>query len=139
MCYQLVPVQTSTTSRGSYYAELQQGGFLVNFGTSQSMFKVNPINFPSTVSTAYIKLGSDGHLKIFHHSNANGWREIVDMITHDLGECQHPRHCGEYGLCRQGQCNCPIGMDWVRYFEQTQPKWKTSTPDSASNTLYGLL
>ncbi|XP_028105504.1 EP1-like glycoprotein 4, partial [Camellia sinensis] len=90
MYYQLVPDQTSTTSRGSYYAELQQGSFLVNFGTSQSMFKIIPINFPSTVNTAYIKLGSDGHLKIFHHSNANGLREIVDMITHDLGECQHP-------------------------------------------------
>ncbi|KAL7215795.1 hypothetical protein ACSBR1_027860 [Camellia fascicularis] len=53
MYYQLVPAQTSTTSRGPYYAELQRG--------------------------------SDGHLKIFHHSNAIGWREIVDMITHDLG------------------------------------------------------
>ncbi|KAL7185336.1 hypothetical protein ACSBR2_027302 [Camellia fascicularis] len=88
MYYQLVPDQTSTTSRGPYCAELQRG--------------------------------SDGHLKIFHHSNANRWREIVDMITHDLGECQHPRHCGECGLCRQGQCSCPVGIDWVRYFEQTE-------------------
>ncbi|XP_028055930.1 G-type lectin S-receptor-like serine/threonine-protein kinase At1g61460 [Camellia sinensis] len=89
MYYQLVPDQTSTTNRGPYYAELQQGG-------------------------------SDGHLKIFYHSNANRWREIVDMVTHDLGECQHPHHCGEYGLCRKSQCSWPIGIDWVRYFGQTQ-------------------
>ncbi|XP_028067868.1 uncharacterized protein LOC114270531 [Camellia sinensis] len=87
--WQSLDYPTNTLLVGRY-AELQQGSFLVNFATSQSTFKIIPINFPSTVSTAYRKLGSDGHLKIFCHSNADGLREIVDMITHDLGECQHP-------------------------------------------------
>ncbi|XP_028080469.1 G-type lectin S-receptor-like serine/threonine-protein kinase At5g24080 [Camellia sinensis] len=113
MYYQLVPDQTPTTSRGSYYAELQQGSFLVNFGTSQSMFKIIPINFPSTVNTAYIKLGSDGHLKIFHHSNANGLREIVDMITHDLGECQHP-HPWYNNNVSDGYCYTPSTVLTIR-------------------------
>ncbi|KAL7174111.1 hypothetical protein ACSBR2_033379 [Camellia fascicularis] len=97
MYYQLVPVQTSTTNRGSYYAELQQGGFLANFGASQSIFKINPINFPN--KSHQFSLWVEGDC---------------------LGECQYSRHYGDYGLCRQGQCSCPIGIDRVGYFEQTQ-------------------
>ncbi|XP_059665031.1 G-type lectin S-receptor-like serine/threonine-protein kinase SD2-5 [Cornus florida] len=120
MYYQLVPFQSSTTSRGSYYAELQQGAFIVKRGTSQTSFMINPTEFSSNEAVKYVKLQSDGHLKIYYHGNATGLREIADLITEDLGECQHPRQCGEYGLCREGQCSCAVGTDGRQYWRQTQ-------------------
>ncbi|CAL5373619.1 unnamed protein product [Camellia sinensis] len=105
----LISSSSNLWARGLYFATLK-------FVTDCATYIGGKVNHK------YIISSDDGHLKIFHHSNANGWREIVDMITHDLGECQHPSHCGEYGLCRQGQCSCPIGIDWVRYFEQHRAK-----------------
>ncbi|KAA8526251.1 hypothetical protein F0562_008546 [Nyssa sinensis] len=43
------------------------------------------------------------------------------MVAQNLGECQHPRRCGKYGLCsREGNCSCPIAVDGNQYFKQTE-------------------
>ncbi|KAA8526252.1 hypothetical protein F0562_008545 [Nyssa sinensis] len=94
MYYQLVPERSSRTSTGSNYAEFQQEGFIVNLGTSQATFRTTP----SAGTVKYLKLDSDGYLKIYQHGNASGLSGPVDMVTQDLGKCQHPRQFGEVAM-----------------------------------------
>ncbi|KAL6329003.1 hypothetical protein AAG906_007293 [Vitis piasezkii] len=94
---------------GSNYAELQQDGFLVNMGASQVTSGRNPYEFPLYSTIEFIKL-------------------------EDLGMCQHPLHCGEYGVCREGQCSCPEDHDGVRYFIETQ----SQLPDHGCSRITAL-
>ncbi|CAK9168341.1 unnamed protein product [Ilex paraguariensis] len=119
MYYQLVPDQSSRSSGRSNYAEFQRGGFIVNLGTSQQTFARTSIYLPDSY-IEYLRLDSDGHLKIYQHDEARGFYEVLDLVSHDLGVCQYPRSCGEYGVCREGECSCPTGLDRVQYFDQSQ-------------------
>ncbi|KAH7842386.1 hypothetical protein Vadar_004717 [Vaccinium darrowii] len=91
----------------SDYTELQTGGFLVNMGTSQEPFGSNRSNLPLESSIEYVRLNRDGGLSLYRYEPATGPNEVVDMVTEDLGVCQHPRVCGDYGFCREGKCGCP--------------------------------
>lgn len=130
MYYQLKP-QPETTDQSSFrgrcrlitkteanntsnYAELRTGGFLVNMGTSQEPFGSNGSKLPLDSSVEYVRLDVNGTLKLYRHEIATGEKEIVDMVTKDLGVCQYPRQCGDYGLCNEGKCSCPTlgGFKW---------------------------
>ncbi|KAF7112818.1 hypothetical protein RHSIM_RhsimUnG0189700 [Rhododendron simsii] len=79
-----------------------------------------------------MRLESDGHLKIYNGGFPAS--PFVDMVTYgyDLGKSQHPRWCGKYGVCRQGECSCPIGIDGVPCFNPTEfqlPARVRSSPD----------
>ncbi|KAF7112823.1 hypothetical protein RHSIM_RhsimUnG0189900 [Rhododendron simsii] len=77
-----------------------------------------------------MRLESDGHLKIYKDGVPAS--PFVDMVTYDLGESQHPHLCGKYGVCRQGECNYPIGIDGVPCFNPTEfqlPAHGHSSPD----------
>lgn len=91
----------------SDYTELQTGGFLVNMGTSQEPFGLNRSNLPLESSIEYVRLNSDGGLSLYRYEPATGPNEVVDMVTKDLGVCQRPRFCGDFGFCREGKCGCP--------------------------------
>ena len=119
MYYQLVPDKELSNSTGSNYAELQQDGFLVSMGASQVKSGHNPIEYPVSSTIKFLKLEAEGYLKIYQVSSGM-YRTIVDLITADLGVCQHPLQCGEYGVCRGGQCSCPEDEDGVQYFNETQ-------------------
>ncbi|CAI9776983.1 unnamed protein product [Fraxinus pennsylvanica] len=75
------------------------------------------IDIPPATSAQYIKLDYVGHLKVFEW--LTGWKEVADITTGYLGECNYPMVCGENGICSNGQCSCPTStMDSTNYFKQ---------------------
>ncbi|KAM7503148.1 hypothetical protein LguiB_002052 [Lonicera macranthoides] len=56
-------------------------------------------------SAQYMKLEPNGHLKIYEWDS--GWKEVVDLLTGNLGDCKYPMVCGKNGICSNGQCSCP--------------------------------
>ncbi|KAL6976164.1 hypothetical protein U1Q18_024954 [Sarracenia purpurea var. burkii] len=106
-------INSSVTIGGSNYAELKTGGFLVNLGTFGSNTSKSKLPLDSYIE--YVRLDSDGHLKLYRHESSVGKKEIVDMVTTDLGDCQYPRLCGEYGFCNDGNCGCPEGVDGFQF------------------------
>ncbi|KAF7112819.1 hypothetical protein RHSIM_RhsimUnG0190100 [Rhododendron simsii] len=106
---------TKTEVNTSDYAELKTGGFLVNMGTSQEPLGSNRSKLPLDSSVEYVRLHNDGRLKLYRHEPATGPNEIIDIVTKDLGVCQHPRECGDFSVCNEGKCGCPEGVDglWI--------------------------
>ncbi|THU49165.1 hypothetical protein C4D60_Mb06t06690 [Musa balbisiana] len=43
-----------------------------------------------------------------------GWQVIADVLHLDV--CAYPTVCGEYGICSNGQCSCPSGVNGSIYF-----------------------
>ncbi|CAA2998589.1 G-type lectin S-receptor-like serine threonine-kinase SD2-5 [Olea europaea subsp. europaea] len=112
MYYQLLPTQNM-----GIFAEFSQVGLLVKLGT-RAQWNYGEYNvIPSSDGViVFLKLDNKGRLKIYQHDNDRGLVELLDMVGEDLGECQYPRSCGEYGVCREGQCSCPISLDKDQYF-----------------------
>jgi hypothetical protein len=52
-----------------------------------------------------VRFDSDGHLRLYEWSSQSTWtsRDILD-----LDECGYPFVCGDYGICSDGQCSCPM-------------------------------
>ncbi|KAL2496750.1 Curculin-like (mannose-binding) lectin family protein [Forsythia ovata] len=121
MYYQLLPTQNMGSANESVFAEFSQVGLLVNMGTRAqwNYGEYNVIPSSDTV-IVFLKLDSVGHLKIYQHDSDRGLVELLDMVGEDMGECQYPRSCGEYGVCREGQCSCPISLDKIQYFRSVQ-------------------
>ncbi|KAK3001668.1 hypothetical protein RJ639_022514 [Escallonia herrerae] len=66
----------------------------------------------------YLRLDSDGHLRVYQW--VEGVEAVIDdILTGSLGDCACPLSCGNYGICSNGQCSCPIGNDGdTNYFRQ---------------------
>ncbi|KAJ1282105.1 hypothetical protein BS78_03G024600 [Paspalum vaginatum] len=56
----------------------------------------------------YVRLESDGHLKLYQYNEIYGWQMAQDILKGQLDDCAYPTACGEYGVCIAGQCTCPI-------------------------------
>ncbi|KAI3465873.1 hypothetical protein Pfo_022536 [Paulownia fortunei] len=67
-------------------------------------------------SAQYMKLGPDGHLRVFEWGTP--WTEVDDILTGYLGECNYLIVCGKYGICTKGQCSCPRSSSIVVNFRQ---------------------
>ncbi|KAM7497814.1 hypothetical protein LguiA_022228 [Lonicera macranthoides] len=66
----------------------------------------NPvISIPQGFSAQYMKLEPNGHLKVYERQLE--WKEVADLLTGDLGNCNYPMVCGKNGICLNGQCSCP--------------------------------
>uniref|UniRef100_A0A0D9ZIN0 Receptor-like serine/threonine-protein kinase n=1 Tax=Oryza glumipatula TaxID=40148 RepID=A0A0D9ZIN0_9ORYZ len=63
------------------------------------------IVLPEAKSTQYIRLDSDGHLRLYEWSRFE-WTMVHDVI--DMDNCAFPTVCGEYAICSGGQCICPL-------------------------------
>ncbi|KAM7497806.1 hypothetical protein LguiA_022220 [Lonicera macranthoides] len=63
------------------------------------------ISITQAFSAQYTKLEADGHLKVYERQLE--WKEVADLLTGDLGDCNYPMVCGKYGICLNGQCSCP--------------------------------
>ncbi|KAK4603742.1 hypothetical protein RGQ29_012308, partial [Quercus rubra] len=78
--------------------------------------------FPSTKFSPnrYMRLGADnGHLKVYDLF----WEEEHDFFTGLVDSCAFPTVCGNYSICRNGQCRCPSPIKATSYFqliEETQ-------------------
>ncbi|XP_039809492.1 epidermis-specific secreted glycoprotein EP1-like [Panicum virgatum] len=68
----------------------------------------------------YMRLESDGHLKLYQYKGIDGWTMTQDILKGQVDDCAYPTVCGEYGICTNGQCTCPIPLDSnTTYFKQT--------------------
>ena len=68
----------------------------------------------------YLRLESDGHLKLYQYKGIDGWTMTQDILKGQVDDCAYPTVCGEYGMCTNGQCTCPIPVDSnSTYFKQT--------------------
>ncbi|PKI34777.1 hypothetical protein CRG98_044828, partial [Punica granatum] len=76
-------------------------------------------SFPASISQQFIRLSPDGHLKVYEWRE-NQWEETADLLTGEMGNCGYPLHCGEYGICSNGQCSCPASRNpsGTPYFKQ---------------------
>ncbi|XP_056170681.1 G-type lectin S-receptor-like serine/threonine-protein kinase SD2-5 isoform X2 [Syzygium oleosum] len=75
---------------------------------------------PQASSAQYMKLGSDGHLRLYDYGN--GWEEVADLFKEDVEDCSYPTACGRYGICSNGQCSCPASSGGTSYFQQVDDR-----------------
>ncbi|XP_078159269.1 G-type lectin S-receptor-like serine/threonine-protein kinase SD2-5 [Carex rostrata] len=67
-------------------------------------------HFSYANSIQYIRLESDGHLRLYDYDYDYGafqWKMVADLLN--LSNCDYPTVCGKYGICDNGQCTCPTG------------------------------
>ncbi|KAK2984953.1 hypothetical protein RJ640_013379 [Escallonia rubra] len=109
------------------YGKVFQGDnmpMLFNNGKFDSIvyaFKNNyatAVYLSETDNFQYLRLDSDGHLRVYQW--VDGVEGVADDILADsLGDCAYPLSCGNYGICFDGQCTCPVRKDGdYSYFRQ---------------------
>ncbi|KAG8364763.1 hypothetical protein BUALT_Bualt18G0032600 [Buddleja alternifolia] len=87
------------------YAKFQNGSLQLYINSTEPNNPDRSISIPPPNSAQYMKLGSDGHLRVFEWGTQ--WNEIDDILTGYLGECNYPMVCGRFGICSNDQCSCP--------------------------------
>ncbi|PIA33929.1 hypothetical protein AQUCO_03900052v1 [Aquilegia coerulea] len=100
--------------------------------------------FTSRYTAQYIRLDSDGHLRLYHYHYE---REdlVEDIMSDELRDCAYPTFCGNYGICSDGQCSCPKGSNRdPTYFQQLNVTQSSlgcnqTTPLSCTNPQYHVL
>ncbi|KAH6810346.1 hypothetical protein C2S51_024108 [Perilla frutescens var. frutescens] len=93
-------------SEGRSYAEFQNGSLALYVDSVNSSSSPDvTIPTPLAASAQYMKLGTDGHLRVLEWEDS--WKEVADVLTGYLGDCSYPMVCGRYGICSNGQCSCP--------------------------------
>ncbi|URE10478.1 G-type lectin S-receptor-like serine threonine-protein kinase SD2-5-like [Musa troglodytarum] len=97
-----------TTKNSTYIKYLN--GSLAMF--TQSGTPDESISLPAALSLQFMRFESDGSLKLYNWSQ--GWQVIADVLHLDV--CAYPTVCGEYGICSNGQCSCPSGVNGSIYF-----------------------
>ncbi|KAL3717277.1 hypothetical protein ACJRO7_008797 [Eucalyptus globulus] len=100
------------------YVELVNGSlsWFSNSTLNGSLFE-----FPSASSTQHMKLGSDGHLKVYDESYS-GWVEVADLFDWHVDYCAYPTVCGRYGICSNKRCSCPASSGGTSYFQQVDDR-----------------
>ncbi|KAL0301400.1 UNVERIFIED_CONTAM: G-type lectin S-receptor-like serine/threonine-protein kinase SD2-5 [Sesamum radiatum] len=98
------------------YAKYQNGSLQLYVNSVEPSGPDLTIDFPPAASSQYMKLGPDGHLRVFEWGTQ--WTEVADLFTGNLGVCNYPLVCGEYGICSNGQCSCPRSDSTVENFRQ---------------------
>ncbi|XP_059284990.1 G-type lectin S-receptor-like serine/threonine-protein kinase SD2-5 [Lycium ferocissimum] len=67
-----------------------------------------------TSETQFIKLGSDGHLRVYQ-STAYDWKQLEEVLYSHLGNCGYPMVCGRNSICvNDRRCNCPVEGNFFR-------------------------
>uniref|UniRef100_A0ACD5ZEQ8 Uncharacterized protein n=1 Tax=Avena sativa TaxID=4498 RepID=A0ACD5ZEQ8_AVESA len=68
------------------------------------------IRFPVAQYTQYMRLDSDGYLRLYEWSwSIQSWIMVYDILgSMGMDTCDYPTVCGEYGICTGGQCTCPL-------------------------------
>ncbi|XBI50364.1 hypothetical protein VPH35_113779 [Triticum aestivum] len=77
-------------------------GGLVVYGSSNT-YRI--LLLPVAKYIQYMRLDSDGHMRVYEWSTQQ-WIIQYDVMLID--DCAYPTVCGEYGICTQGQCACPL-------------------------------
>ncbi|KAL0320418.1 UNVERIFIED_CONTAM: G-type lectin S-receptor-like serine/threonine-protein kinase SD2-5 [Sesamum radiatum] len=98
------------------YAKYQNGSLQLYVNSVEPSGPDFTIDVPPAASAQYMKLGPDGHLRVFEWGTQ--WTEVADVFTGYLGVCDYPLVCGEYGICSNGQCSCPRSSSTGENFRQ---------------------
>ncbi|XP_071905030.1 EP1-like glycoprotein 2 isoform X2 [Coffea arabica] len=110
-------VDNTKANKEASYAKFQNGSLALYIHSSEPRDPDSVIALPQISSAQYMKLGSDGHLRLYEW--ADGWKEVFDILTGYLGDCNYPTVCGENGICSNGQCSCPRSVNAsMNYFTQ---------------------
>lgn len=116
-------VSHSNWSEGLYSFSVDEHGYTFAVGSNPQRVYLQKSSTaiylsipPNNSADHYLKLGPDGHMR--HYEYVNGWRENGEFLTGGLTACQFPLVCGEYGICRSGQCSCPS----YEYFQQADDR-----------------
>ncbi|KAK3160913.1 hypothetical protein QOZ80_1BG0067970 [Eleusine coracana subsp. coracana] len=95
---QLFQASTTSTSRPSICYAFVNG----SLGFPDTIFSL-----PSTTSLQFMRLESDGHLRLYDMQGQNLARILFDVLSTVMKFCDYPLACGDYGVCSNGQCSCP--------------------------------
>ncbi|KAF6172269.1 hypothetical protein GIB67_024891 [Kingdonia uniflora] len=145
--YQEEVTGTKNSTKPSY-VRFRNGSLALFILSAEPNKPDSVISTPLASSMQYMKLESDGHLKVYEWSDLSGWIVVADLLTGILAECGYPLVCGNYGICSNGQCSCPgplgTGGDDNTTFRQLsarQPSLGCSriTPLSCEDTKYHRL
>ncbi|KAI6673182.1 hypothetical protein NL676_001088 [Syzygium grande] len=118
--YYQYPIANPQASNEFPYVEFVNGSLAL---FSNSTMNVSVISTPQASFTQYMKLGSDGHLRVYEW--VTGWEEAADLLTSYLADCGYPTACGQYGICSNGQCSCPASSGGASYFKQVDERHPT--------------
>ncbi|KAF8006269.1 hypothetical protein BT93_K0533 [Corymbia citriodora subsp. variegata] len=111
-CGRLSPFIRNSTCNIDY-VEFENGS-LSWFSDSTSNGSL--IDVPLASSAQYMKLGSDGHLRVYEF-DLYKWKEVADLFEGYVKDCGYPTVCGRYGICSNGQCSCPALSGRESYFK----------------------
>ncbi|KAJ1282104.1 hypothetical protein BS78_03G024500 [Paspalum vaginatum] len=115
--YQQTVTKAGTGSRKTYMALTNDSVAIFASSSSANVSTLPPINVTAG-GMRYIRLESDGHLKLYQYGGfLNGWVMAQDILKGQIDDCAYPTVCGEYGICTSGQCTCPIYSN-ATYFKQ---------------------
>uniref|UniRef100_A0ACD5TQY3 Uncharacterized protein n=2 Tax=Avena sativa TaxID=4498 RepID=A0ACD5TQY3_AVESA len=94
---------------GNYLTKVTLMNGSLTFSLGQD-FLNESITLPVAQSTQYMRLDSDGHLRLYEWSGPiERWTVVYDILgSLGIDPCDYPTVCGEYGVCRGGQCTCPL-------------------------------
>ncbi|PKU72651.1 G-type lectin S-receptor-like serine/threonine-protein kinase SD2-5 [Dendrobium catenatum] len=70
------------------------------------------ISNPGNWAVQFIRLEFDGHLRVYGigQNFIPGVTILSDFTNFQLGYCDYPMACGEFGICSNGQCSCPVNV-----------------------------
>ncbi|KAG0484675.1 hypothetical protein HPP92_008754 [Vanilla planifolia] len=105
---------------GTAYMTYKNGSLDMFLLFNQSGFPDAAINLPNFLIAQYMRLELDGRLRIYSWNR--GWNVWMDVIPLFPDECSSPTICGRYGICSEGQCSCPRGVNGdTSYFTPVNP------------------
>ncbi|KAF8712942.1 hypothetical protein HU200_028726 [Digitaria exilis] len=99
----------NSTQKGKPYASITNG--------NQGLWTT--LNLPPAESFQFLRFESDGHLRLYDWKDDQQFWSLEDDVF-KLDACDYPSVCGDYGVCSNGQCICPVASDTgATYFKQT--------------------
>lgn len=121
LAYYRSPTGGTITTNRSAYISLKNGSLEVFTYFRDTESPDYQIQLPShNNGLVFVRLDIDGHLRLYQILNDKWVSSDVFDIT---DPCAYPLACGEYGICSNGQCNCPdaaIGQSGL--FEVIDPR-----------------
>ncbi|KAJ0964869.1 hypothetical protein J5N97_026007 [Dioscorea zingiberensis] len=104
------------------YLGLINGSLELHFSPSS----ITRIPLPKAHSVQFLRLDSDGHLRLYEYNGFLSWKVVADLFSDSLDDCDYPTVCGSYGICTKDQCSCPNGVD--NYFTSLKADPKLGCP-----------
>ncbi|KAH7657741.1 S-receptor-like serine/threonine-protein kinase protein [Dioscorea alata] len=97
------------------FVTLQNGHLVLGFKISKEVYCAALDETKWLPASDFMRLDSDGSLRIYSWQWLKGWMVVYDFME-GRDPCQLPLRCGNYGVCRKGQCSCPKSLDEGAYF-----------------------